>query len=106
MPDGAVEVLVDNLDREFIGDITITVSGDHGAGSQRTGTVQRLTASAPESASDTTFGGAVTASDGSFSPTSVESIEAVAGIYRRITISGRRSGHRGVHFKCANTIPI
>lgn len=82
MPDGAVKVLVDNLDSDFTGEIAVTIAGEPTGAQHHAGTVYRLTAPTPESLDGTTFGGAVTAPDGSFSPQDGVSTAEVDGSYR------------------------
>ncbi|MFC4604614.1 hypothetical protein [Rhodococcus kronopolitis] len=76
MPDGAVKVMVDNLERADA-DVTVKIEGAAG-----TANAERLTGGTPESTDGTTFAGAAVAADGSFTPAAPEAVPAVGGGYR------------------------
>lgn len=78
LPDAQIKVLVDNLDRDFTGDVAVRIAGrDDG----HTATMRMLTADTPESLSGATFGGAAVAADGSISP-AAEALVAQPDGYR------------------------
>lgn len=77
MPGGGVEVVVNNLDKTFAGDVDVQITGaETGPAS-----VVRLTAASPEATSGTEFAGATVAEDGTFTPGRAENAPGVNGRY-------------------------
>ena len=75
MPDGAVQVIVDNMDRGFRGEIRVEISGEAGASAS----VERLTAPSPDVTSGAEFADAQVAEDGSFTADADEEVSDVDG---------------------------
>ncbi|WP_158726487.1 hypothetical protein [Tomitella fengzijianii] len=76
MPDGAVRVIVDDMDRGFDGTVRVVVDGGPGGGA----TVQRLDGESVDTVGAATYAGTTVAADGSFAPGS-ESLPAEDGGY-------------------------
>lgn len=77
MPGGGVEVVVNNLDRAFAGDVDVRITG---AASGPASAV-RLTAASPEATDGAEFAGAQVAEDGTFAPGRGEDVPGANGRY-------------------------
>ncbi|GAA4814753.1 glycosyl hydrolase family 79 C-terminal domain-containing protein [Tomitella cavernea] len=64
MPDGAVRVIVDDMDRGFDGTVRVTIDGGPGGGA----TMQRLDGESVDTVGEATYAGTTVAADGSFAP--------------------------------------
>ena len=85
MPDGRVQVIVDDLDRSFRGTVRVELVGDDAG----TATVQRLTASSPDATGGTRLAGATVGPDGRFTPGADETLTASDG---RFAVRFQRPG--------------
>lgn len=76
MPDGAVQVIVDDMDRGFDGTVRVIVDGGPGGPAA----MQRLDAESVDAVGEGTYAGATVSADGAFAP-GAESVGEVDGAY-------------------------
>ncbi|NMM88279.1 hypothetical protein B2J88_28675 [Rhodococcus sp. SRB_17] len=78
LPDGAVKVIVNSMDRAFNGDVNVEIVGEDGTSAS----VQRLTAASPDAVDGATFANSTVAKNGTFTPSSNENALGTDGRYR------------------------
>ena len=77
MPDGAVKVIIDNMDRSFRGEVRVEISGHEDVSAS----VERLGADSPDATSGVEFADARVAEDGTFTAVADETVASVDGSY-------------------------
>lgn len=77
MPDGAVKVIIDNMDRSFRGEVRVEISGHEDVSAS----VERLGADSPDATSGVEFADASVAEDGTFTAVADETVASVDGSY-------------------------
>lgn len=76
-PDGAVKVIIDNMDRSFRGEVRVEISGHEDVSAS----VERLGADSPDATSGVEFADASVAEDGTFTAVADETVASVDGSY-------------------------
>lgn len=77
MPDGAVKVIIDNMDRSFRGEVRVEISGHEDVSAS----IERLGADSPDATSGVEFADASVAEDGTFTAVADETVASVDGSY-------------------------